>query len=46
LKRGFWWAHVGWVLSNEYDKYNPALIRDFGKYPELRWLDKHYMVPR
>jgi len=29
----------------QYDKYNPALIRDFGKYPELRWLDKHYMVP-
>ncbi|MGA7696139.1 MAG: fatty acid desaturase [Candidatus Sulfotelmatobacter sp.] len=45
LKRGFWWAHVGWVLSNEYDKYDPALIQDFGKYPELRWLDKHYMVP-
>jgi len=45
LKRGFWWAHVGWVLSNEYDKYDPALIHDFGKYPELRWLDKHYMVP-
>jgi stearoyl-CoA desaturase (delta-9 desaturase) len=45
LKRGFWWAHVGWVLSNEYDKYDPALIRDFGKYPELRWLDKHYLVP-
>ena len=45
LKRGFWWAHVGWVLSNQYDKYDPALIQDFGKYPELRWLDKHYMVP-
>ena len=45
LKRGFWWAHVGWVLSNEYDRYDPALIQDFGKYPELRWLDKHYMVP-
>ena len=45
LKRGFWWAHVGWVLSNEYDKYDPALIQDFGKYPELRWLDRHYLVP-
>ncbi len=44
-RRGFWWAHVGWVLSNEYDEYDPALIRDYGKYPELRWLDKHYMVP-
>jgi stearoyl-CoA desaturase (Delta-9 desaturase) len=45
LKRGFWWAHVGWVLSNEYDRYDSALIRDFGKFPELRWLDEHYIVP-
>ncbi len=45
LKRGFWWAHVGWVLSNQYDKYDPALIQDFGKFPELRWLDRHYLVP-
>ena len=28
LKHGFWWAHVGWVLSNEYDTYDPALIQD------------------
>lgn len=45
LKRGFWWAHVGWVLSNEFDKYDLALIKDFSKFPELRWLDKHYLVP-
>lgn len=45
LKRGLWWAHVGWVLSNQYDKHDPALIQDFGKYPELRWLDEHSMVP-
>jgi stearoyl-CoA desaturase (delta-9 desaturase) len=45
LKRGFWWAHVGWVLSNEYDDYDPALIKDFGKYPELRWLNRHYLAP-
>ena len=45
LKRGFWWAHVGWVLSNEFDEHDPALIKDFSKFPELRWLDKHYLVP-
>jgi stearoyl-CoA desaturase (delta-9 desaturase) len=44
-RRGFWWAHVGWVLSNEYDEYDPALIKDFAKFPELRWLDRHYLVP-
>ena len=45
LRRGFWWAHVGWVLSNEFDEHDPALIKDFSKFPELRWLDKHYLVP-
>ncbi|HEX4486119.1 MAG TPA: fatty acid desaturase [Terriglobales bacterium] len=43
--RGFWWAHVGWVLSNEFDDYDPRLIGDYGKFSELRWLDKHYVVP-
>jgi stearoyl-CoA desaturase (delta-9 desaturase) len=44
-QRGFWWAHVGWVLSNDYDEYDPKLIQDFAKFPELRWLDKYFLVP-
>jgi stearoyl-CoA desaturase (delta-9 desaturase) len=44
-QRGFWWAHVGWVLSNDYDGYDPRLIQDFSKFSELRWLDKHYVAP-
>jgi len=44
-QEGFWWAHVGWVLSNEYDEYDPRLIQDFAKYPELRWLDRNFLVP-
>jgi len=43
--RGFWWAHVGWVISNTYDEYDPKLIRDFSKFPELRWLDRYHWVP-
>ena len=43
--RGFWWAHVGWVISNTYDDYDPNLIRDFSKYPELRWLERWHWVP-
>ena len=42
---GFWWAHVGWIISSEYDTYDPARIRDFGKFPELRWLDRYHWVP-
>jgi stearoyl-CoA desaturase (delta-9 desaturase) len=42
---GLWWSHVGWVLSNKFDSYNHAGIKDMEKYPELRWLDKHHWVP-
>jgi hypothetical protein len=24
--RGFWWAHVGWVLSNDFDEYDPLAV--------------------
>ena len=44
-QRGFWWSHVGWVISNEYDDYDPRLIQDFSKFPELVWLDRYYWVP-
>jgi stearoyl-CoA desaturase (delta-9 desaturase) len=42
---GFWWAHVGWVISNRYDEFEPQLIQDFSKFPELRWLDRNYWFP-
>ncbi len=45
VRRGFWWAHVGWVLSNDHDGYDPRQIADFARYPELRWLDRHHWVP-
>jgi len=45
VKEGFWWSHVGWVLSNEHDDYDPASVGDFAKYRELRWLDRHHWVP-
>ena len=42
---GFWWSHVGWILSTRYDTYDPRRVADFGRYPELRWLDRHHWVP-
>ncbi len=44
-QQGFWWSHVGWVLSNKHDSYDPKRVADFGKYPELRWLDRHHWIP-
>ena len=45
VRRGFWWSHVGWVISNDYDDYDEKLIADFARYPELRWLNKYHLVP-
>lgn len=42
-KEGFFWSHVGWILSNRFAETGD--IKDFSKYPELRWLDKHHLVP-
>lgn len=44
-RRGFWWAHVGWILSNDFDGHDEKRIADFSKFPELVWLDRHHWVP-
>jgi stearoyl-CoA desaturase (delta-9 desaturase) len=43
--RGFLWSHVGWILADRYNDTKVELIPDFGKYPELRWLNKYHIVP-
>lgn len=43
--RGLLWAHVGWILCDKYNDYNPKLIHDFEKYPELRFLTKYHLLP-
>lgn len=44
VQDGFWYAHVGWIFADteatQWDK-----IRDFAKYPELRWLNRYWFVP-
>jgi stearoyl-CoA desaturase (delta-9 desaturase) len=45
VQRGFWWSHVGWILASRYHETKHERIRDFGKYPELRWLNKYHLVP-
>ncbi len=44
-RRGFWWAHVGWVISNDFDEYDPRSVGEFLRFPEIRWLDRHHWVP-
>jgi stearoyl-CoA desaturase (delta-9 desaturase) len=42
---GFWWSHLGWILSVDYDNYDPKRVADFGRFPELRWLNRWHLVP-
>ncbi|GMV14987.1 MAG: acyl-CoA desaturase [Polyangiaceae bacterium] len=44
-KRGFWWSHMGWIVCEKYEETPTQSIKDFAKYPELVWLDKHHLVP-
>jgi len=37
---GFWWSHVGWILCEKYNETPVENIKDFAKYPELRFLDR------
>lgn len=43
--RSWWWAHVGWVLASDYNETNWRAVRDLGRYPELRWLNRYHWVP-
>jgi len=42
---GFFWSHVGWIISDKYNDTRIDYIGDFAKYPELRWLNKYHLVP-
>ncbi|MDB5033452.1 MAG: stearoyl-CoA 9-desaturase [Chlorobi bacterium] len=40
---GVWWAHVGWILSKKFSAYDPKVVHDLEKFPEIRWLNRHYI---
>ncbi len=42
--RGFWYAHVAWFMNRKNHRTRHELIRDFARYPELRFLDRYAML--
>ena len=42
---GFWYSHVGWIVGPDFKETDFKTIGDYAKYPELVWLNKHYLVP-
>jgi stearoyl-CoA desaturase (delta-9 desaturase) len=45
VTRGFWWSHLGWIFSRGYRETNWTLVRNLARYPELRWINRHSLVP-
>ncbi|RZA24637.1 MAG: acyl-CoA desaturase, partial [Proteobacteria bacterium] len=44
-QKGFWWSQVGWILDKSTEDTNWKYIQDYAKFPELRWLNKYFLVP-
>lgn len=42
--RSFLWSHTGWFLCRRNFATRERLVRDFSKYPELRFLDRFDVV--
>ncbi|MES1938805.1 fatty acid desaturase [Salinisphaera sp. T5B8] len=42
---GFLDAHVGWVYREARSHAEMDLIKDFSKYPEMRWIERHQFLP-
>ena len=45
LIRSFIHAHFGWLLATEPGLTDARSIRDLTKYPELRWLERLWVLP-
>src|SRR5436853_2043251 len=45
VKDGFWWSHLGWVISRKYEPTDWNAIKDFSRFPELRWLNSNHWIP-
>lgn len=41
---GFWWSHMGWFLATDFEPTDYDKIKDFARYPELRWLNRYWLL--
>lgn len=44
-ERGFWWAHLGWVLVHRRSEFRLKNVKDLAQYRELWWLERWHFVP-
>jgi stearoyl-CoA desaturase (delta-9 desaturase) len=44
-RSGFFWSHMGWILSHRNADAPIDVIRDMARFPELRWLERWQYLP-
>lgn len=42
-QRGFWYAHMGWLMRSDWNETDPALVADLARFPELRFLNHDWV---
>jgi stearoyl-CoA desaturase (delta-9 desaturase) len=45
ITRSVFWSHIGWLFDSQYEPTSWHLIRDWARFPELRWLNRLHWVP-
>jgi len=45
IQKGFWWSHMNWILCDKYSETRFEAIKDFARFPELRFLNRFYLLP-
>lgn len=46
VQHGFFWSHMGWFMSRQHFHANLERVKDWLKFPELRFLDRYdVLVP-
>jgi stearoyl-CoA desaturase (delta-9 desaturase) len=43
--KAFWYAHLGWFVDARNADTDLDAVPELARYPELRWLNKYYLVP-
>ncbi|HZY86714.1 MAG TPA: acyl-CoA desaturase [Gemmataceae bacterium] len=43
--QGFWWTYGGWLVSGRFTTTPYGLVKDLAAYPELRWLNRNWLLP-
>jgi stearoyl-CoA desaturase (delta-9 desaturase) len=45
VQDSFWYSHMLWILSDSTSRTDYSRIPDLARYPELRFLNKFYLLP-